>query len=299
MNSISSKAPKHVVLFTALDGLLSIAVLSVAVYYIDYFYTAVEKENAPGKWGVVALMFLGMAMSQCIRIYLARAKHRLDVVRHTVYAVVFLICAALILLSRQSLSGTVLDLDAYTKDIHFRIVVLLYEASLIFGRVISILRDRTHRSTLINLAMIAVIIILLWQTEMVSMILFIGWQSVVYIASIAFLRIDMPTLKKIVRRTYAAEILFGIVLLIVSFSLVLPQLEDGIGTFTDALWYCFAIVTTIGFGDFTAVTPMGRILSVILGLYGIVVVALITSIIVNFYGETKNVDDDGDQRKQQ
>jgi hypothetical protein len=30
---------------------------------------------------------------------------------------------------------------------------------------------------------------------------------------------------------------------------------------------------------------------VILGLYGIIVVALITSIIVNFYNETKNTDD--------
>ena len=46
-------------------------------------------------------------------------------------------------------------------------------------------------------------------------------------------------------------------------------------------------MTTIGFGDLTAVTDFGRILSVILGAYGIVVVALITSIIVNFYGEMK------------
>jgi hypothetical protein len=37
---------------------------------------------------------------------------------------------------------------------------------------------------------------------------------------------------------------------------------------------------------------MGRLLSVILGLYGIIVVALITSIIVNFYGEMKSDDDD-------
>jgi len=35
------------------------------------------------------------------------------------------------------------------------------------------------------------------------------------------------------------------------------------------------------------VSAIGRILSVILGIYGIVVVALITSIIVNFYGEMK------------
>jgi hypothetical protein len=237
-------------------------------------------------------MFRGMAMAQCIRVYLARAKHPLDVLRHTVYAVVFVACAALILLSRQSADGAVLTFDAYTRDIHFKIVTWLYEASLVFSRVLTILRDRSRRSTLINLALIAVIVILMWQMEMISMILFIAWQSVAHVGTIAFARIDMPTLKKIIRKTYAAEILFGIVLLIVAFSLVLPHFEEGIPTFNDALWYCFAIVTTIGFGDFSAVTPIGRILSVILGLYGIIVVALITSIIVNFYGEMKSNDDE-------
>ena len=61
--------------------------------------------------------------------------------------------------------------------------------------------------------------------------------------------------------------------------------------FPDALWYTFAVVTTIGFGDFTATTLVGRVLTVILGIYGIVVVAVITSIIVNFYNETAGKDD--------
>ncbi len=288
----TQKAPKNAGLLTALDGLLSLAVLALAGYYIEYFYTVIEKGNASGKWGLVALMFLGMTLTQVIRIYLARSKHHLDVVRHTVYAAVFLVCAVLILLSRQSADSAVLTIEAYTQDIHFKLVAWLYEASLIFSRVLTILRDRTRRSTLINLALIAVIVILMWQMEMISMILFIAWQCVAHVGTIAFARIDMPTLKKIVRKTYAAEILFGIVLLIVAFSLVFPYLEEGIATFNDALWYCFAIVTTIGFGDFSAVTPLGRILSVILGIYGIIVVALITSIIVNFYGEMKSDDDE-------
>ena len=60
-------------------------------------------------------------------------------------------------------------------------------------------------------------------------------------------------------------------------------------TIFDALWYCFAVVTTTGFGDLAAVTLIGRILTVILGFYGIVVVALITSVIVNFYNEVKDI----------
>ena len=67
-------------------------------------------------------------------------------------------------------------------------------------------------------------------------------------------------------------------------------------TYGDALWYCFAVVTTIGFGDFSAIRPLTRILSVILGIYGIIVVALITSIIVNFYNEVKDHnEEDGEQ----
>ena len=292
MGTQTQKAPKYASLLTALDGLMSLAVLAVAGYYIDYFYTVIEKGNANGKWGLVALMFLGMAAFQGIRIYLARGKHPMERVRHTVYAVVYLACAVLILLSRQSADGAVLTFDAYTQDFHFKLVTWLYEGSLICGRVLSMLRDRTRRSALMNLALIAVIVVLMWQMEMISMILIIAWQCVAHVGTIAFSRVDMATLKKIVKKTYAAEILFGIVLLIVAFSLVLPHLEEGIGTFGDAMWYCFAIVTTIGFGDYSATTTVGRILSVILGLYGIIVVALITSIIVNFYGEMKSEDDD-------
>jgi len=97
-----------------------------------------------------------------------------------------------------------------------------------------------------------------------------------------------------VQKTYAAEIIFGLLLLIASFSFVLMYTDTASfeGEYTNALWYCFAVVTTIGFGDMTATSAIGRILSVILGAYGIIVVALITSIIVNFYGEMKKSGDD-------
>ena len=44
-------------------------------------------------------------------------------------------------------------------------------------------------------------------------------------------------------------------------------------------------------------TPIGRILSVILGIYGIIVVALITSVIVNFYGEIRKDSDDEEEHE--
>ena len=104
-------------------------------------------------------------------------------------------------------------------------------------------------------------------------------------ATIAMSQLKFKVLFKIIVSTYSLEILFGLLTLMICFSLILPMFEENIPTFGDALWYCFAVVTTIGFGDFAATTVVGRVLTVLLGIYGIVVVAVITSIIVNFYNE--------------
>lgn len=104
---------------------------------------------------------------------------------------------------------------------------------------------------------------------------------------IAFSQIRLDVLKKIIRKTYAAEILLGLVLLVAAFSMILFMVESSMKSYGDALWFCFATLTTIGYGDITVSSPVGRVLGVILGIYGIVVVALITSIIVNFYNEMK------------
>ncbi len=70
-------------------------------------------------------------------------------------------------------------------------------------------------------------------------------------------------------------------------SILLPIFEIGITNFGDGLWYCYMLMTTIGLGDLTVVTPAGRLISVIVGIYGIIVFALITSILVNLYNENK------------
>ena len=109
---------------------------------------------------------------------------------------------------------------------------------------------------------------------------------------------DINMLPKVLYKTHTLEIIIGLVIVMITASTIFPFVEPGILTFGDGLWYSFAIVTTIGFGDFYAVSFIGRVLSVFLGIYGIVVVALITSVIVNLYNEKKKYNLKDEQKEE-
>ena len=224
-------------------------------------------------YAAFALLFLLRALS-------ARETWKPSRLRYGIGSLLFAACAGIFLLRNS--------------DKACGLAAVLHAAALITDHIFSIVKN--HKARNIAMRVIFILVVLLSLTLIIisgrNALLYILLVTVprifYYIAQIAFSRVKLDVLNKIVRKTYAAEILFGLLMLIVAFSIVLPQFEEGIPTFSDALWYCFAIVTTIGFGDFTAATIPGRAISIILGCYGIIVVALITSIIVNFYGETKN-----------
>jgi hypothetical protein len=121
--------------------------------------------------------------------------------------------------------------------------------------------------------------------------LYISYVTVILFLLSAFRKLLFPSLRfgkirlfvDILIRTHALDVFVGLVAFIIAFSFMFPMVEPTITTFWDGMWYSFAVVTTIGFGDFAATTLVGRILTVVLGIYGIVVVAIMTSVIVNFY----------------
>lgn len=133
-----------------------------------------------------------------------------------------------------------------------------------------------------------------FRAEFLLVAIILVLVSLIHIMIFAFSRIQLGALIKIMRKTYVFEILYGLLILIFSFSFIFMVFDEAFTSYGDALWYSFAIVTTIGFGDFAAKDIICRILSVILGAYGIIVVAVITSTIVNFYSEVKNQPDDND-----
>ena len=83
---------------------------------------------------------------------------------------------------------------------------------------------------------------------------------------------------KVVRITHAERFAVGYVLLLFLVAVAVWLAEP-----------CFAASTTIGFGDFVAVTWGGRILTVLLALYGIFVVALVPGVMVNYFIEFNKI----------
>ena len=83
---------------------------------------------------------------------------------------------------------------------------------------------------------------------------------------------------------------FGIMFVVCSVLVTLSEPE--INSLGDAMWYCFTAVTTIGFGDYAAVTPVGRLAVVVLSLFSIFYLAGITGAFVTFVSDILRQDRD-------
>lgn len=208
---------------------------------------------------------------------------------------------ALILLAIDIGLGVLVMFAKYNAYI-FSISAGIFALSIILSRIFKLLERHRTRDIVFN------VIIMLFaigmaigffqkvETDLISGIilaecLFISVCAFIEATLISLSQLKLQTLGKIVFRTFAIEIIFGLLTLIVAASLILMYEEPTMSYFPNALWYCFAVVTTIGFGDFAATTLIGRLVTVILGIYGIIVVAVITSIVVNFYNETSGKND--------
>lgn len=178
----------------------------------------------------------------------------------------------------------------------------IFALSIILSRTFKLIEKHSPRDIALNIIIIlfavgtAIGFFHKVETDFISSIilaecLFIAICAFIEASLLSLSELKLNTLVKIMFRTYALEIIFGLLTLIVASSLILMYEEPTMTYFPDALWYCFTVVTTIGFGDFYATTLIGRLVTVVLGIYGIIVVAVITSIIVNFYNETKGKED--------
>ena len=280
-------------LLTLMSTVLAAAILVLSSLTIITFSTALE-EGATEIPQAVPLYILGIfilsGLTSLVKFFKERTKANF--------------IKFLVLLIFNVVLGVVV---LFAKDNPFLFVLTagLYCLSLVVARVFNIIQDHSLRNIILNGLIILFAILLAvgifvspidnmeqLQNTIVVECVFIAIVAFIEAMSIALANLKVKVLFKIILSTFSLEVLFGLLVMIVCFSLVfMSSIEPSINNFGEALWYCFAVVTTIGFGDITATSLVGRILTVILGMYGLVVVAVITSIVVNFYNETSGKHD--------
>lgn len=87
----------------------------------------------------------------------------------------------------------------------------------------------------------------------------------------------------ILRQTNSDKILISYILFVLVDALVILIMEPGISRYTDALWYCYEVISTTGFGELVVTTHIGRLCSILLTVYSLIIIAIITGVVTNFY----------------
>lgn len=97
--------------------------------------------------------------------------------------------------------------------------------------------------------------------------------------------IRMRRIFGILKRTGMIKVASGFALFLCAAAFVLWLIEPDIHSFGEGIWYCFVASMTIGFGDIVATNVLSRIITIIITLYGVLVVAMIPGVIVSYYTE--------------
>ncbi len=69
-------------------------------------------------------------------------------------------------------------------------------------------------------------------------------------------------------------------------------------TLLDALWWCVATVTTVGYGDVVPVTSLGRIVALVYMFFGISLVATLLAVISNTFYKKRIEKGETEKKKQ-
>lgn len=66
---------------------------------------------------------------------------------------------------------------------------------------------------------------------------------------------------------------------------LLLWLEPDFTSYGDSLWYSFVTATIVGYGDLLVTTTFGRIISIVLAIYGILFLGSLSGLVVSYYTE--------------
>ena len=95
----------------------------------------------------------------------------------------------------------------------------------------------------------------------------------------------MKRIGKVLTHTGAIKIFFAYLIVLCIAGAVLTVIEPAVRSFFDGVYFCFVASTTIGFGDIVPVTVPGRLITMVVTLFGILTVAMVPGVVVAYYTE--------------
>ena len=96
-------------------------------------------------------------------------------------------------------------------------------------------------------------------------------------------------------------VIAGIV--VITGTVIMYNLEKGaensqMTTLLDALWWCVATVTTVGYGDVVPVTNLGRIVALVYMFFGITLISTLLAVISNTFYKKRFEKEETEKKKQ-
>ncbi len=90
---------------------------------------------------------------------------------------------------------------------------------------------------------------------------------------------------------------------VIAGTVIMYNLESGaenskMKTLLDALWWCVATVTTVGYGDVVPVTSLGRIVALVYMFFGISLIATLLAVISNTFYKKRIEKEETEKKKQ-
>lgn len=105
---------------------------------------------------------------------------------------------------------------------------------------------------------------------------------------------------KFLKITYLDKLIALILGIILVSAIILFEVDSSFGTFFNAFWYVIVTITTVGYGDFTPSTVVGKIIGIIIILLGIAFFSIMTAAIASSFiekFESENLDNDHNYQK--
>lgn len=94
---------------------------------------------------------------------------------------------------------------------------------------------------------------------------------------------------KILKITNVDKLIYTYLIYIAIMSAILLKVEPNVRTYFDGIWYCAVTASTVGFGDIVVSSTIGKILSIILMIFSMLIIAIITGTLVDFYQEIQRL----------